>query len=56
MSEKFEMGQVVVLRSDGPDMTVVFSNPDTTSCVWFDNLTGKYATLDFKTGVLIKKS
>lgn len=45
MSQKFKVGNVVRLRSGGPDMTVTYAGPvdfkhsvrnDLVSCQWFD--------------------
>lgn len=45
MSQKFKVGNVVKLKSGGPDMTVTFAGPvdfghsmreDLASCKWFD--------------------
>ena len=39
MAKKFKVGQVVQLRSGGPDMTVsdleVYAHPDHIECQWF---------------------
>jgi uncharacterized protein YodC (DUF2158 family) len=32
----FEVGDIVVLKSGGPDMTVASVGPEAVVCVWFD--------------------
>jgi len=37
MADTFSVGDVVRLKSGGPDMAVVYTDPDgTIDCAWFD--------------------
>ena len=37
MTRKFKIGDVVELKSGGPDMTVVAHTGGGLSCIWFDD-------------------
>lgn len=37
MADQIKAGDVVVLKSGGPTMTVQWIEDDTAVCVWFDN-------------------
>lgn len=52
MNERFELGDVVTLKSGGQRMTVEEVDGDDISCVWFDGATKK---IDQFTPITLKK-
>ena len=54
---KFEIGDIVVLKSGGGPMTVEsISDNNRIRCVWYDLGTMKYTRVDFASPLLLKKS
>ncbi|GEM55275.1 DUF2158 domain-containing protein [Flavobacterium branchiophilum] len=40
-NESFKIGDVVVLKSGSPKMTVVYSDPKMTQCIFFNEFTNE---------------